>query len=187
MTVDAHLRIRTGNEYNPWALFSGKDKISVSISNGEIGSKRNEDEGDGSKRRYSWKLCLHAGIADANLGPTVAKCVLSTFEISCAFVVTALLLRHLIEEIGCLRLFLLFIRVLIPSQIFFVLLRSMSSSVFLKSLPLSLLSVLLPLSSSTDLVDLFHALVCLVRVGLWEILYLLRYFGWLPPTIWFST
>ena len=32
---------------------------------------RNEDEGDGSRRRYSRKLCLHAGIADAKLGPTV--------------------------------------------------------------------------------------------------------------------
>ena len=37
MTVHANLRIRSGNRYNPWALLSGKDKISVSISDGETG------------------------------------------------------------------------------------------------------------------------------------------------------
>ena len=57
------------------------DRISFSISGEVIGSKKNEDEGDGP-RRYSRKLCLDCGITDANLNPTVAKCVLRTSEIS---------------------------------------------------------------------------------------------------------
>ena len=48
------------------------------------------------------RLRLDGGISDASLCPTVAKCVLRTFEISCGFVVTSLLLGHLIEEISCL-------------------------------------------------------------------------------------
>ena len=53
ITVQAHLRIRTGNEYSPCALLTGRDKISFLTSKGVIGSKRNDKEGEGPWRRYS--------------------------------------------------------------------------------------------------------------------------------------
>ena len=37
-----HLKILAGNEYRPWALFIGNDKISRCISSGVTGSKKNE-------------------------------------------------------------------------------------------------------------------------------------------------
>ena len=43
---------------------------------------------------------MDCGIADANFCPIVAKLVLSTSEISCAFVVTTLSAVHLMEEIA---------------------------------------------------------------------------------------
>ena len=52
----------------------GQNIISV-ISNGVIGSKKNDDKGYGP-------------IADASSLPTVAKCMFSTSEISCTIVVT---------------------------------------------------------------------------------------------------
>ena len=103
------------------------DRVSFSISEGEIGSKKNEDEGDGP-RKYSGKLCLDCGVTDASLNPTVAKCVLRTSEISSGFAVTRLLLGYLIEEISCLRLSLRPVKLFIPSQIFFVLFRLCDSS-----------------------------------------------------------
>lgn len=54
IAVQAHLRIRTGNEYSPCALLTGRDKISFLISNGVIESKRNDNKGDGPWWRYSW-------------------------------------------------------------------------------------------------------------------------------------
>lgn len=65
--------------------------------------------------------CRRSGIADASLCLTVPNCVLSTSEISCVFVVTTLLVGHLMEEIAHFLLFLRFIRLLMPYQVFFML------------------------------------------------------------------
>ena len=39
------LKFLAGNEYNPWALFIGNDKISSCISSGVTGSKKNKEKG----------------------------------------------------------------------------------------------------------------------------------------------
>ena len=127
--VQAHLRILNGNEYSPCALLKERDKISFLISNGVIRSKRNDDKSDGPWRRCSWKRCLHCGIADVSLCPTVAKCVFSTSEISCAFVVTTFLVGHLMEEIARFLLFLRFFRLSMPSQVFFMSFRLLRKNV----------------------------------------------------------
>lgn len=47
ITVQVHLKIHTGNTYKPCALLrDGQNVISV-ITNGVIGSKRNDDKGYG--------------------------------------------------------------------------------------------------------------------------------------------
>ena len=69
----------TGNECNPWALFIDNDKISCRILSGVTGSKKNEEKGT-EFGRYLRKPCSDCGIADANLGPTDAKCEFNTLD-----------------------------------------------------------------------------------------------------------
>lgn len=64
------MKILTGHEYNPWALFIDNNKISRFISSCVTGSKKNEEKELG---RYLPKSFLDCGIANANLGPTDAK------------------------------------------------------------------------------------------------------------------
>ena len=67
------MKILTGNEYNPWALFIDNNKISHCISSCVTGSKKNEEKGT-EPGRHLRKSFLDCGIANANLGPTDAKC-----------------------------------------------------------------------------------------------------------------
>ena len=71
-----HLKILAGNDYSPWALFIGNDKISRCISSGVTGSKKNEEKG-AELGKYLQKSFLDCDIADASLG---AKCEFNTLD-----------------------------------------------------------------------------------------------------------
>lgn len=87
----SYLKIWTGNEHHPWALFIGNDKNSGCISLDETGSKKTEKKGT-ELGRYFRKSFLNCGIADSNLGPTNAKCEFNILDILTGSVKTFLLL-----------------------------------------------------------------------------------------------
>ena len=72
--------------------------------------------------RYSLNECLEGGSLEARLCPTLAKCLLSTFEISLGSV-ERLPSGFLIIEIWFTFFLEVDIRLLIPSQVAFILLR----------------------------------------------------------------